>query len=697
MANRRSQIIVQIKGAARAALEARAVAAGFEAVDGAIEDVRASALAAAIGLDVLSRAQRRVARAQALMAATSIPAVSGLGMMAAVALPLGSVILPALAVALWQVGAAAAVWGAALVGATLGVAAAVGLMVAASIARFGRMRDVVGSAAYHLSNQLWLLRETFLEVTAAGADRVMRGLAAGVGALLPLVRGLRDEMTAIGEAIGDVARQLGERIGGMGPQISAMLAQVPAVVDALGAFAGDALELLVRLATVGAPLLADALRGIGSWFRDLAASLTPERIEAATATLRDFAAGVAGWWREFTAPIREVLTPAIDEAGGALSGWAHPLGVLVAALIQIGRILLPPISMLLDTVARQLVGLDVGGLDVSGIASALVDAMQAAIGFGQGLIGALAPAAPLIGNVLLPLLDGLLAGIGGPVLDILGLIAGALGALGAAAAPLRPVFRGVGEVASIVFGGALLRLAGMVARTIPLIGRLAGPVLTRLGEAWDWVGARIWALIRWAVPRLWAMMGTVSRVVTGIIGVLGSLVTFVTGLPDQIARAATGLWDGLTTGLRAVIGWIRARLDWIVDKVEWVKDKIDGVFGGVVGVVGGIGEKIGGAVGDLVPGAATGGVIQRGGWAIVGERGPELVELPTGATVYSHDELRGLIDSERLLPRPREVEAPRGPLIPRVLEAQLHVVTQLDGRVAHRSVERVRANLDARA
>lgn len=41
-----------------------------------------------------------------------------------------------------------------------------------------------------------------------------------------------------------------------------------------------------------------------------------------------------------------------------------------------------------------------------------------------------------------------------------------------------------------------------------------------------------------------------------------------------------------------------------------------------------------------IPGLATGGTVSRSGMAIVGERGPELVSLPAGSTVYSNAESR---------------------------------------------------------
>lgn len=52
--------------------------------------------------------------------------------------------------------------------------------------------------------------------------------------------------------------------------------------------------------------------------------------------------------------------------------------------------------------------------------------------------------------------------------------------------------------------------------------------------------------------------------------------------------------------------------------------------------------------GGATPGMASGG-IARGGWTMVGEQGPELVNLPRGATVSSTDETNKLLQSVSLL------------------------------------------------
>jgi hypothetical protein len=98
----------------------------------------------------------------------------------------------------------------------------------------------------------------------------------------------------------------------------------------------------------------------------------------------------------------------------------------------------------------------------------------------------------------------------------------------------------------------------------------------------------------------------------------------VHAMPGKISAAASGMFNGITNAFKSAIndlirGWNRLQFT------------IPGVDTHIPGV-----GKIGGfTLGTPdIPYLAAGGVINRAGLAVVGERGPELVGLPTGAQVY---------------------------------------------------------------
>jgi len=113
----------------------------------------------------------------------------------------------------------------------------------------------------------------------------------------------------------------------------------------------------------------------------------------------------------------------------------------------------------------------------------------------------------------------------------------------------------------------------------------------------------VWTLAKWVVSAVTSyMIGLMSA--TAIIWVIGIglLLLFVTAFHKEI-------WAG-------------------IEKIgQWFLD---------------LPGRIGKWLKDVIPGIATGGTIQSGGVAVVGERGPELVTLPKGATVYSHQESKKL-------------------------------------------------------
>lgn len=78
------------------------------------------------------------------------------------------------------------------------------------------------------------------------------------------------------------------------------------------------------------------------------------------------------------------------------------------------------------------------------------------------------------------------------------------------------------------------------------------------------------------------------------------------------------------------IMWMVDQFMWAVDYITWAMDKLGGAWDWLTGAgLAGGDMQITGPVG-----LATGGTVEQAGWALVGERGPELVNLPAGSTVY---------------------------------------------------------------
>lgn len=85
---------------------------------------------------------------------------------------------------------------------------------------------------------------------------------------------------------------------------------------------------------------------------------------------------------------------------------------------------------------------------------------------------------------------------------------------------------------------------------------------------------------------------------------------------------------------------IRAALNWIIDKINAFVGGLNSVLGPIGGLLG----KVGVDLPDIgtIPRVASGSRGFPGGLALVGERGPELVDLPGGSRVYSHEESQRL-------------------------------------------------------
>lgn len=98
------------------------------------------------------------------------------------------------------------------------------------------------------------------------------------------------------------------------------------------------------------------------------------------------------------------------------------------------------------------------------------------------------------------------------------------------------------------------------------------------------------------------------------------------GLKDAGKYIFEGLWEGMKNIWKGISNWVSDKVEWLKDKVTFWKNENDKMI----------------PSGD-VPRYSSGTPYHPGGMAIVGERGPELVNLPRGSSVTPNNKLGGVI------------------------------------------------------
>ncbi len=143
-----------------------------------------------------------------------------------------------------------------------------------------------------------------------------------------------------------------------------------------------------------------------------------------------------------------------------------------------------------------------------------------------------------------------------------------------------------------------------------------GAITTAASATWNWI-KKHWPLI------LGILTGPIGLATAYVIQHWDGIVSFFTKLPGRIGKATSGMWDGMKLAFRA-------SMNFIIGGWNRLKFSIPSIDTGIPGI-----GRIGGTSFGVpqIPYLAKGGHIMAGGMAVVGERGPEQVYLPRGATV----------------------------------------------------------------
>jgi phage-related protein len=531
---------------------------------------------------------------------------------------------------------------------------------AGSIDEIGDEAAGAEQRAKHMTN---VLGSSFLSLRKT-VDRT-------AGSMFNLTRSA-DKMGGAAEDAGFLAESAGRGIAFMGSRAFVGVA-------ALGALGVAALVATPYLASLFATVTAGAAAG-GVAFALIAAAVdrfnqTSKKAGTPAHALAQQLKGLKTLLRSITAPGADILlgsltkalkliTPALKPLKGPLRAFAQVMGRelvqsakglvgLMPRVVDLIEALAPsmrPLSRIATSLGRAFLNIAEAGVgnlpklvgviaDVAKWFENLTAGKGKTVGFFSDvkrltgdLIEALKPIGPFFQNVVAPLLKGFGKGLLDAItvgIKIIGVLAKVLGWVGERAKPLRGFIEAVGQALTFVFGPAILGKA-----------KLLGPVFRLIGRAINWVAGRVGALGRWfaglgpkakavvsAVGRFFAGLGTtIKDKVTGAVNwvktAFNNVVSWVKRLPGRIANAAKGLFNGIKTAFKNA-------LNWVIGKWNSLEFRIPGFD------LPGPGPKFKGftlGVPDI-PLLQAGGVVRRGGAAVVGETGPELVRLPGGASV----------------------------------------------------------------
>lgn len=170
--------------------------------------------------------------------------------------------------------------------------------------------------------------------------------------------------------------------------------------------------------------------------------------------------------------------------------------------------------------------------------------------------------------------------------------------------------------------------------------KVVSPVLSKIGEAVHAVfSVAIGAAIDFAIGSFNALFDGITTMISGLLTAFDGILTFITGV-------FTGNWSKAWEGVKNIFGDIFEGLGGMLKMpINGVISMINGAIAGINSIsvdipdwVPGIGgEKFGINIPQL-PMLARGTDNWKGGLAQISEKGGEIVDLPSGARVYPHDE-----------------------------------------------------------
>lgn len=210
-----------------------------------------------------------------------------------------------------------------------------------------------------------------------------------------------------------------------------------------------------------------------------------------------------------------------------------------------------------------------------------------------------------------------------------------------------------------VFGAAVGWVSDNWPTISSIVGQVAGAVSGAFGVIASVIGA-VWPIVEAVAKVLFPVVGAAATVlfnaIDGAFKLIGGVFEVFGTIAETIFEAVTGIWEGLGEFFGGVLddvsGAFKSGLNVVIDVINGFIGFLNGIRIDIPEVtIPGLDVTFGGGAIDpfdisTISHLARGVRGFRGGYAIVGEQGPELLELPLGANVYTAGQTRSMLDGE---------------------------------------------------
>lgn len=566
-----------------------------------------------------------------------------------------------------------------------GLAASLGVVYDAAGGSTGRLTELLGSVEAVQSAQIIagtgaekMAQELANQAEAAGAAgaafeeidkaRALERLGimadnvkASIGAaLLPAVEAIANVLTGtVLPALQPVIDRFGEWIGTMmdSGAIDGLLSALDPLLSVIGELAPIVLQVIQAFSPLHLvftalqpilPLIVDALAQVAAALGGALQAALP----GITSLVQTLAGVLSGALGSILPTITRLVTMLADVFGKALATALPALMPLLETIAGLVGELVPPVMEVVEALMSALMPILDAAIQVfqalmpviTEIVGVLVDALVPIVELVADLFAQLVPLIlPLI-DVILQLVEPILGLVEAlmPLLEVvLGLVLDALG-------PLLDLFITILEP-------ILALVEAILGVLVPVLDVVVGAIAWVVEAIVGWMGnmesarSTVWNVItavggffrdlysRWVKPQVDLVRAIIGAVVDFISGRFDALKSALSVVGDAFVSVFTGIRDTVQTAFEFVAGVIKGALNGIIGLANGAIGALNKVSVSVPSWVPGIGGKEFGIDLPNIPLLANGGDIMQGGLAIVGDAGPEVLQLPQGARVTPLD------------------------------------------------------------